>query len=163
RVFRGTDPIPLARLVARHEFGERWNVRQHIRTGRSCYRERAQHAAPDVLDARGYGAENNLHLSAQQIGNITAAIRNVNQVDTGHHLEPFAEDVGHGPAAGRSHVDLARIGPGVGDELRDRLGWNGWVDHHDIRGAANARDRRYFADEVEIELVVDRRVHGVRH
>src|SRR5262249_48921232 len=122
----------------------------------------AQHAALDVLDARGDGAENDLHLSAEQIGNVTAAIRNVDQVDTGLHLEPFAEDVGDGPAAGRSHDDLARIGLGVGDELGDRLGWNGWVDHDDIRGAANARDRRYFADEIEIELLVERRVHRVR-
>jgi len=29
--------------------------------------------------------------------------------------------------------------------------------------AANARDRRYFADEIEIELLVERRVHRVRH
>jgi hypothetical protein len=79
-------------------------------------------------------------LSAEQIRNVTAAIRNVDQVGTGHHLELFAEQMGRGPAAGRSHVDLARIGIGVGDELRDRVGWNGWIDHHDIRGAANARD-----------------------
>src|SRR5262249_7884875 len=118
--------------------------------------------APDVLDARGYGAENDLHLSAQQIGNITATIRNVDQVDTGHHLEPFAEDMGHGPAAGRSHVDLARIGLGVGNELRERLGWNGWMDRHAVKGAANSRLRRYFADEIEIELLVERRVHRVR-
>ena len=43
-------------------------------------------------------------------------------------------------------VDLARIGLGVGDELRDGVGWNGWIDHHDIRGAANARGRRNIAD-----------------
>src|SRR5262249_32970597 len=110
----------------------------------------------------GYGAENDLHLSAEQIGNVTAAIWNVDQVDARHHLEPFAEDMGHGPAAGRSHVDLARIGLGVGDELRDSLGWKGGMDPHEIRGAADARDRRYFADEVKIELLVERRVHRVR-
>src|SRR5262249_6751398 len=104
----------------------------------------------------------NLHLSAQQIGNITAAIWDVDQVDTGHHLEPFAEYVGHGPAAGRAHVDLARIGLGVGDELRDRLGWNGWIDHHEIRRAANGRDWRYFADEIEIKLSVECHVHCAR-
>jgi hypothetical protein len=32
-----------------------------------------------------------------------------------------------------------------------------------MTGAANARDRRYFADEIEIELVVERRIHRVRH
>ena len=98
---------------------------------------------------------------AEQIGNITAAIRNVDQVDTGHKFEPFAEDVGHGPASGRPHVDLARIGLGVSDELRDRLGWNGGMDHQDIRSAAYARDRRDVADEIEIELLVKRRVHRV--
>src|SRR5216683_8154285 len=72
------------------------------------------------------------------------------------------EDMGHGPAAGRSHVDLARVRFGVTDELWDRLGWNGWIDHHDIWGAANARDRRNVADEIEIELLVERRVHRVR-
>src|SRR5262249_6641334 len=44
---------------------------------------------------------------AEQIGNITATIRNVDQFDAGHHLEPFAEDMGHGPAAGRSHGTAA--------------------------------------------------------
>src|SRR5262249_54191480 len=116
----------------------------------------------DVLDAGGYGAKNDLHLAAEQIGNVTAAIWNVNQVDTSHHDEPFAEDVGDGPAAGRPHVDLTRIGLGIGDELRDRCGCNGWIDHHDVRGAPNAGDGRYFADEIEIELLVERRVHRVR-
>jgi hypothetical protein len=86
----------------------------------------------------------------------------VDQVDTGHHLEPFPENMGRGPAAGRSHVDLARIGLGVSDELRDCLGWNGCIDHHDIRATANARDRRDVSDEIEIELAVKRRVHRVR-
>jgi hypothetical protein len=84
------------------------------------------------------------------------------QVDSGHHLEQFAEDMGDGPVAGRCHVDLAGIGLGVGDELRDRLSWNGWIDHHDIRAAANARDRRNVADEIEIELFAKRRVYRAR-
>ncbi len=37
------------------------------------------------------------------------------------------------------------------------------IDHHDIKGAANARDRRYFPDEIEIELLIERRVHRVRY
>src|SRR5262245_48780979 len=71
--------------------------------------------------------------------------------------------MGRGPAAGRSYIHLARIGLGVGDELRDRLGWNGRIDHHDIRSAANALNRRYFPDEIEIELLIERRVHRVRY
>src|SRR5262249_42321866 len=72
------------------------------------------------------------------------------------------EHMGHGPAAGRSHVDLARIGLSIGDELRDRVSWNGWIDHHDVRSAANARDRRYFTDEIEIEFLVECHVYRVR-
>src|SRR5262245_57426282 len=68
----------------------------------------------------------------------------------------------HGPATGRSHVDLAGIGLGVGDELRDRLGWTRSIEHHDIKGAANARHWRYRAKEIEIELFVERLVHRVR-
>src|SRR6266487_256059 len=56
---------------------------------------------------------------------------------------------------------IAWIGFGIGDELGDRLGWKGRIDHHDIRGAANARDRRDVTDEIEIELVVERRVDRV--
>ena len=35
------------------------------------------------------------------------------------------------PVAGRRHVDLARIGFGIGDELGNGLGRNRWIDHHD--------------------------------
>jgi len=71
-----------------------------------------------------------------------AAVRNVDHVDAGHHLEQLPGDMERAPIAARRHVDLARIGLGVADEFRDRLGWNRWIDHHDIKGAANARDRR---------------------
>ena len=70
--------------------------------------------------------------------------------------------MGRGPVAGRRHVDLAGIGLGIGDELGNRLGRNRWIDHHDIGHADDARDRRDVADEIEIELVVERRVDRVR-
>ena len=73
---------------------------------------------------------------------------------------PATWDVG--AVAGRRHVDLARIGLGVGDELGNGLGRNRWIDHHDNGNAADARDRRDVADEIEIELVVERRVDRVR-
>ena len=61
-----------------------------------------------------------------------------------------------------SHVDLARIGFGISDELRNRFGRNRWIDHHDSGARGNARDRRDVADEIEIEFVVERRVDRVR-
>src|SRR5262245_65308575 len=66
------------------------------------------------------------------------------------------------PAAGRSHVDFARVGPGIRDEFGNCLGRYRWIDHHDLSLAANARDRRDVADEIEVELVVERRVACVR-
>src|SRR5262249_57214552 len=58
----------------------------------------------------------------------------------------------------RRHGELARIGLGVSDELGRRLGWNRWVHQHDVRVHDNAGDRCDIANEVEIELVVQRRV-----
>src|SRR6516165_2866735 len=50
RVFRRADAGPEARLVARHEFGNRRDVRQHRRACRGGHGERAKLAAPDVFD-----------------------------------------------------------------------------------------------------------------
>src|SRR6266446_7090522 len=66
-----------------------------------------------------------------------------------------------GTDAARRHADLARIGLGIGDELGDRLGWNRWIDHHDLGKADDARDGRDVADKIEIELFVERRIDRV--
>src|SRR5712671_3646074 len=66
-----------------------------------------------------------------------------------------------GTDAARRHADLARIGLGIGAELGDRLGWNRWFDHHDLGKADDARDSRDVADEIEIELFVERRIDRV--
>ena len=86
----------------------------------------------------------------------------MNQFDTGHHLEEFAKDMGYGPVAGRSHIELARIGFGIGDEFRNRLGGDRWIDHDHIRTAANAGDRSEILDEIEVEFRVKRGVERGR-
>jgi len=50
-----------------------------------------------------------------------AAIRHVNHVDAGHHLEQFTRYGDRRSIAGRRHVELAGIGLGVGDEIGDRF------------------------------------------
>jgi hypothetical protein len=67
-----------------------------------------------------------------------------------------------GPVAARRHIDLARIGLGIGDELGDRFGRNRRIDLHHVGHAVDARDRRDVADEIVIELFVKRRVDDVR-
>src|SRR4029453_5250911 len=64
----------------------------------------------------------------------------------------------YGSVTSRGHRDLARSGVRVGNELRDRLGRDRWVDHHDDRGTNNARDWGDVADE---ELVLECRVDRV--
>src|SRR5215831_17969875 len=51
---------------------------------------------------------------------------------------------------------------GISDELGDRLSWNRWIHHHEVGHDNNAGDRRDVADEIEVELLIKRRVHRVR-
>ena len=82
-------------------------------------------------------------------------------VDAGHELEQFAGHMRRRADAGRRHVDLARIGLGIGDELRDRFGRKRRHHDHDVGIAADAGDRRDVADEIVIQLVVERRIDRV--
>jgi hypothetical protein len=93
-----------------------------------------------------------------QIGQETAAIGDVNQVDACHYLEQLTKNMGRRPDTGRGHIDFARIGLGVGNELRDRLGRHRWIDHHDKSATSNAPDRCDVTDEIVIEVRVERRV-----
>jgi hypothetical protein len=77
-------------------------------------------------------------------------------------LEQLAGDVVRRPAAGRCHVDLARIALGVGDELWEGPGRDRWINHHDEGERGESADRRDVADEIEIQSVIKRRVDGVR-
>src|SRR4029450_1300318 len=66
-----------------------------------------------------------------------------------------------GSNAGRSQIDLARIGLGVGDELGDGFGRNRWIYHHDEGQADDACDGRDVAKKNEIKLVVEGRIDRV--
>src|SRR5260370_34640247 len=70
--------------------------------------------------------------------------------------------MGHASSPGRCHVDLARIGLGIANELGNALGRQRWIDRHDKRDVANACDGRDVADEIEFEIFVERSVDRVR-
>ena len=84
-------------------------------------RERAQLAGLNEAQRLQDRREAGLHLPAQQIGNITVAVRHVDELDAGQLVEQFAGHVGRGAGADRGVVDLAGIGLGVSDELRQRF------------------------------------------
>src|SRR5262249_58124073 len=66
------------------------------------------------------------------------------------------------PNATRCYIDLARICRGISNELRNRLGWNRGMNRHDVGRAQQACDRFNITNEIEIKLVIERRVDSVR-
>jgi hypothetical protein len=62
--------------------------------------------------------------------------------------------MGWGSITARSHVDLTRVGLGVGDEVESRLRWDRRIHQHHKRRARDARDRRNVLDEIESELLI---------
>src|SRR5262249_10384784 len=60
--------------------------------------------------------------------------------------------MGRASDAARSHVDLARIGFGIGDEFGKGLGRERWRDHDNERSLADARDWRDVAHELKLRF-----------
>jgi hypothetical protein len=84
----------------------------------------------------------------------------MHEVDPGHHLEQLAGQMKSRAVAARRHGDLARIGFGERDQLGHGLRRNRGVDHKHERHLDRARDRSEIADDVEVELLVERRIDG---
>ena len=158
-----TNAAPPAGLVARHEFAYGRHIRQRLRACSCCHCQGAKGARFDVLHGRGQGFEQNLHLSAEQIGKCLrrTAIRDMDEVDTGHHFEQCAGEMLCGPVAGRPLADLARIGFRVGDKFGNRLRRKRSTYRHDVGKSRDAGNRRDVADEIETEFFVERRIDCV--
>src|SRR5215831_14428887 len=130
RTLRSTNAEPCACLVARQGFAESRNVRQHGRARRGRDRQGAELAGPDISDRREQRTEIDLlHIAGEKCGkHLCAATRHVKEIEVGHGLEHFAGDMGGGSDSGRRQIELAWIGLGVGDELRNGPGRNdGWT------------------------------------
>ena len=79
-------------------------------------------------------------------------------IDPGHHLEQLAGEMGRG-AGPADHVDLAGIGLRIGDELGNGFRRKRRIDDHDV-GSARARDWRHVAEEIELEIVIERALNA---
>jgi len=66
--------------------------------------------------------------------------------------------MGRAAETGRRKIDLARIGFGIGNELRNRRDRQRGIDHHHVGKANNARNRRDVTHEIEAELFVECRI-----
>ena len=82
----------------------------------------------------------------------------MDHVDAGHHLEQFARQMARRSVAARRHVDLARVGLGIGDELGNCLRRERWVYRHDEGDRDDACDGCDVAEEVETKFLVKRRI-----
>src|SRR5207244_4790787 len=67
RVPWSADSVPPGRIIARHEFGEAWNIRQCFCAPCARYRQRAQLARPYMFDEQRHIADVRLHLFAEWI------------------------------------------------------------------------------------------------
>src|SRR5262245_45360477 len=70
--------------------------------------------------------------------------------------------MGAAPVTRHRDVRLAGIGLGVVDELGKSLGCKRWVDQHDQRHPEQSGDRCDVTDEIEVQLLVERRIDRVR-
>src|SRR5262249_50913566 len=68
RVFGRADPVPNTCLVARHELTDGRNIGQRVPARRGGYRQRAEPTSPDILNRCDSGAEVDLHLPSDEIG-----------------------------------------------------------------------------------------------
>jgi hypothetical protein len=64
-------------------------------------------------------------------------------------------------AAG-DHLDLAGIAFRVTNELVNGVGGDLVIHHHYERSLTDARDRHDVLDEIETEIVIERRIDGIR-
>ena len=121
-------------------------------------------AGLDVLDRTRRTAEQDLHLSAEQIGQggCDPAIGHMGHAHAGHHVEQLAGNVLRRPDPGRGHADGSGVGLGVSDELGDGLGRERRVHRHDVGHPANTADGSDVAAEIKAELVVERCIDGIR-
>src|SRR6516225_3845288 len=91
-----------------------------------------------------------------------AAIIHQGKVDSRHGLEQHGEKVRGASRAGRGHIDLAWISFGIGDEFKHRPGRKGGIGFQDTARAPYACNWHDVVDEIEAEIVVQRRVPSVR-
>src|SRR5262249_41669588 len=90
-----------------------------------------------------------------------SAVRYMHHVDTGHRLEQLAGHMGGGSNTTRRDIELAGIGLGISDELRNCFCWHQEIRHHKLGHACDGCDRRDVTVEIETKPFVHRSVDRV--
>jgi len=158
RAFRRRDAVPHARLEVLHGLGDRRDVWRRGPALRGGHAERLQLALARELDRARQVVEHHMHLAGHQVrvGGRRSAIGDMHDIDPGHQLEQLARHVHRRAVARGGEVELAGIGFGVRDELRDILHRQIRRYDHQVGEPQGAGDRDGVADEVEWQLLVER-------
>jgi len=116
-----------------------------------------------VPDRARQNVKHDVDLTADHVGECRrrAAIGHMYEVDPGHHLEELAGNMDRCSGTAGCHIDPARIGLGVGDELGDCPRRNRGVDLHDEGDADDGSDGRDIVDEIEAEIFIKRRIDRI--
>ncbi len=154
--------VPRRHLEARHGLADGRDI-GHRRVARFLHDgEHADLAAVEVRHRARETEERDLDVAADEIvdGGAAAAIGHVQDVDAGFLAQQLAGKVVRRADAGGAVVDLARIGPGIGDQLGDRM--RGKIRMHgeadDVR--AGIDDGREILHRVERRILVEVDVAG---
>ena len=125
-------------------------------------RKHPQLAALGIFSRRRDRRDGHRDVPAEQIGDRRAgpAVGHVHQLDAGHAGEQLARNMTDRADAGRSVVDLSRVGLGVSDQLRDRVHRKRGM-HDNRRGrVADQPDRCEILAGIETGIGIDPRRDG---
>ena len=92
-----------------------------------------------------------LHTSGDHVGDggDRAAIRHMHELQPGEARQLLSADLRQAAGAGRSVIDLARIGTRIGEELLERLGGNVCAHHQQLWRFGEHRDWQQVLERVE--------------
>src|SRR5438105_3846141 len=105
----------------------------------------------------------NLSLSGQKVRECRtrAIIWHMPHVDTGHASEQLPREMGRRANPGRSNRKLAGIAPRLVQQLGKRPSRKCRVHDNKARLATDARDRQKVANEIEFEVIMQRRAQKI--
>ena len=125
-------------------------------------------AGLDLRHGRGQVVEHQVHGAADQVEQrrAGAAVGEVDHEGAGARLEELARQVDRGAVAAGRHVQLARVGLGITDQVGhgidlQRFGL-GRVHHQHVGHTGHQRDRREVLDRVIGQLGIERGIDAMR-
>ncbi len=149
RRLRRRDAVEGQDLVAGDTLlGQRRQVRRQRRTLARRDAERAHLAAPDQRQKDGDALEGQLDRATEHRAHrlSAAAIGHADEINTGLRFEQLRGEMRQAARASMCIIELAPVGLGVSEKLRERLRRERRQRHQDLKALRNLGDRREVVD-----------------